>query len=85
MDFQIGDKVVLKDKIWAAYMSTTKVKHTNIIKEVISIISSTTIRIRLDEVTIQAANKENYRLATESEIKKAELKNIFSNKPIFRV
>jgi hypothetical protein len=38
----------------------------------------------LDEVTIQAANKENYRLATESEIKKAELRKIFSNKPIFR-
>ena len=85
MNFKKGDKVVLKDEIWAAYMGTTKVKHTNNIKEVISVISPSTIRIRKGENMIQATNKDNYRLATESEIKKAELKTIFSNKPLFEV
>mgnify|MGYP003458427333 FL=1 len=85
MEFQIGDKIVLKDNIFKAYLRTTKVKHTNSPKEVIESSTSSSVKIRKDNGTTKTVYKTNYRLATESEIKMANIKKLFINKNLYEI
>jgi hypothetical protein len=81
MTFKIGDQIVFTDEFKEVYNEDLKRENFLNIVFIISSIYEKYIYVSLDGITpIGTHLKEDFRLATEKEIKQDKLKNLFINK-----